>query len=113
MFSRMNPRNYRSRSGSSQSQSDEDPSRQVGQETYQGDFATMDPTMQRQSVSSMGVDGRRTSESEQGLQQGMKEGMQQMSQGMQQEKEAGKQAARRPSWMKKMANLPEEVNEFG
>lgn len=46
MFSQMNPRNYRSRSGSSQSQSDEDPSRQVGQETYQGDFATMDPTMQ-------------------------------------------------------------------
>lgn len=46
MFSRMNPRNYRSRSDSNQSQSDEDPSRQVGQETYQGDFATMDPTMQ-------------------------------------------------------------------
>lgn len=61
----------------------------------------------------MGVDGRRTSESEQGLQQGMKEGMQQMSQGTQQEKEAGKQAARRSSWMEKMANLPEEVNEFG
>lgn len=58
----------------------------------------------------MGADGRRTSGSEQNLQQGMKvkEGMQQMSQGMQQDN-----AARRSSWMRKMANLPEEVNEFG
>lgn len=44
----MDPRHYLSRSSSrqSQSQSDEDPSRQVDQETYQGDFATMDPAMQ-------------------------------------------------------------------
>merc|ERR1712187_102889 len=75
MSSRMDPRHYLSRSSSrqSQSQSDEDPSRQVDQETYQGDFATMDPAMQRQSVSSMTAGGRGMSEGTQGMQQGMQE----------------------------------------
>lgn len=46
MSSRLNPRHYFTRSQGSQSSDAEDPSRQVSGETYQGDFATMDPAMQ-------------------------------------------------------------------